>query len=174
MTDTSAATPLDLHDIILPEPVSWMPQTSGWWAVLGLIGLALGWTVYVGVRRHRANRYRRLALVRLVLIEQALADPSSRPTALSELPVLVKQTALAYRRRSEVAGLSGERWLRFLDESYGGRGFMEGPGRLLPGLAYAAPQAERSEDQIGELVQLIRHWIRQHDSSIPKEARVRI
>ncbi|NIM02312.1 MAG: DUF4381 family protein, partial [Acidobacteria bacterium] len=25
----------DLHDIVLPEPVSWMPQTAGWWFVLG-------------------------------------------------------------------------------------------------------------------------------------------
>jgi len=167
-----------LHDIVLPEPVSWMPQTAGWWVVLAIALVALAWATRSAVRRRRANRYRRLALERLDGIEQALGSPSSRGAALTELPVLVKQTALACRPRSEVASLTGEPWLRFLDASYGGNGFTDGPGRLLPVLAYQAPpgrgveeskspRVEHVPEQIPDLLQLIRHWILQHRSSNP-------
>ncbi|MEE8525524.1 MAG: DUF4381 domain-containing protein [Thermoanaerobaculia bacterium] len=164
--DQPQPAPPNLHDIVLPEPVSWMPQTTAWWIVLGLVLAALGWVAYKAVRRWRANRYRRAALTRLDAIEQALADPASRPDALSSLPELVKQTALAFRPRSEVASLSGEPWLRFLDASYGGNSFSEGPGKLLPTLAYKASPVAEAGEETGGLVQLIRRWIRDHDASI--------
>ena len=155
---------LDLYDIVLPEPVSWVPQTPGWWILLGVLVIALSWATYSTVRRRRANRYRRLALERLARIEQDLATPSSRDDAMMALPVLVKQTALAFRPRTHVAALSGDSWLHFLDESYGGSGFSKGPGRLLPKLAYSAPDAMRAlpTDELHALVDLVRRWIRRH------------
>jgi hypothetical protein len=165
---TEAPSPPTLHDIVLPEPVSWMPQTVGWRVLLAVLLVSLVWVSWTAIRRRRANRYRRLALTRLEESERALADPASRAGAISDLPVLVKQTALACRPRSEVASLSGDRWLRFLDESYDGSGFTKGPGRLLPALAYEAPRVEEGEEGIGDLVRLIRHWIRSHDSSTPR------
>ena len=179
MNPTPAAPP-NLHDIVLPEPVSWMPQTVGWWVLLGIVLLALGWASHRAVRRRRADRYRRLALARLAEIEQALAEPASRSGDSSALPELVKQTALGFRPRSEVAALSGDPWLRFLDASYGGNGFTAGPGQLLPTLAYGAPPVEgsKSREEIAQLVGLIRHWIRKHDSSAPstppQEAHARV
>lgn len=173
MTPTPAALP-DLHDIVLPEPVSLLPQTPGWWVLLGLVLLVLAWATHRAARRRHANRYRRLALARLEGIEQSLADPAVAPEDLSALPRLVKQTALACRPRSEVAALSGEPWLRFLDRSYGGTGFTEGPGRLLLSLAYSRPEATdaaRSE-QLGSLVRLIRRWIRRHHAGSEADVRV--
>ncbi len=140
---------VDLHDIVLPEPVSRMPQTSAWWVLLGLLLVVLGCAVYVFVRRWRANRYRRQALARLDDLEDAVA-----------IPVLVKQTALAAWPRSEIASLSGDPWLRFLDASYGGNGFTEGPGRLLPTLAYEARALDPEEQRA--LVGVVRDWIRGH------------
>lgn len=154
----------DLQDIVLPDPVSWAPQTVGWWILLGILVLLGAWWARGVLRRRRANLYRKQALARLQEIEDALAIPASRSRALTALPVLVKQTFLACRRRAEVAALSGEPWLRLLDESYGGDGFTRGPGRLLPELAYSAPAATatlRSED-LEALVHLVRQWIRGH------------
>jgi Flp pilus assembly protein TadB len=170
--------PPSLHDIVLPEPVSWMPQTIGWWVVLGLLLVVVAWAAWAAVRRRRANRYRRLALARLEAIERALAAPASRAGALAELAVLVKETALACRPRAEVAALSGEPWLRFLDASYGGTGFTEGPGRLLPVLAYQAwpsrgveestsRRVEEVTEQIPELLRLVHHWILRHNPQTP-------
>jgi hypothetical protein len=153
-----------LHEIVLPDPVSWMPQTAGWYAVLGLIVVLAGWWVYGRFRRFRKNRYRRFALAELGVIERDLQQPEKRARALAEIPVLVKRTALAAFSRSEVAGLSGEEWLAFLDKTVGGKVFTEKEGRLLPELAYApGPRISKLPDEmIGQLIQLIHLWIRTH------------
>jgi hypothetical protein len=158
------ATVQGLHDIVLPDPVSWAPQTPGWWVFLGLLVVALAWATVAAVRRRRTNRYRRLALARLARIETELADPASRAEAATALPILVKQTALAFRPRSEVAALSGSSWLRFLDDSYGGSGFTEGPGRLLSTLAYSTPATTNTlpTAELEALAGLVRQWIRRH------------
>lgn len=150
-----------MHDIVLPEAVSWMPQTAGWWILAALV-LAIGLRVaLVARRRHRENRYRRLALAELDRIEAALGTPGERAVALGALPALVKRTALAVWPRETVASLSGAAWLRFLDESYGGSDFTKGPGRSLPALAYARDESMSSEET-RKLTVLVRDWIRRH------------
>jgi hypothetical protein len=154
----------NLHDIVLPDPAAWTPHTIGWWILLVLIVL-LGAGLAITVRRHRrANRYRRQALIELGRIETALADPGARSQALGELPVLVKRTALAGYPRETVASLTGEPWLRFLDESYGGNGFTTGPGRVLASIAYATDEKSSAlaGDTLRELTALLHQWIRRH------------
>ncbi len=153
-----------LHEIVLPEPVSSMPQTTGWYVVFGLILVVVGYWVYGRLRRFRANRYRRLALAELSVIEGELEQPENRSKALSEIPVLLKRAALSAFPRSEVASLSGERWLAFLDKTMGGKDFTEGEGRCLPELSYApATRISKIPDEtIGNLLQLTRRWIKLH------------
>lgn len=138
----------NLNDIIAPEPVSLLPQTAGW-IVLGFVLIAslTAWVV-LARRRYRRNTYRREAL------ELLDATP---PQAL---PALVKRVAIAARPRTEVAALTGDSWLDFLDRSYGGDGFSNGPGRALATLSFApaAPDA-RVPDELHDLVAL---WIRKH------------
>jgi cbb3-type cytochrome oxidase subunit 3 len=154
-----------LHEILLPEPVSWTPHTIGWYVVLGLVLIAAGWWVYRRLRRFQKNRYRRLALAELAVIEGELQRPERRAKALSEIPVLLKWTALAAFPRSDVASLSGEQWLTFLDKTMGGKDFTEGDGRLLPELAYAPALgiANLSDGRVGNLLQLTRRWIEGHN-----------
>ena len=155
----------NLHEILLPDPVSWMPQTIGWYAIFGLFLLVSGWWIYGRLRRFQKNRYRRLALAGLAIIEEELQQPERRAKALGEIPVLLKWTALKAFPRSDVAGLSGEKWLAFLDKTMGGKDFTEGVGRLLPELAYApAPGiANLSEEKINSLLRLTRRWIEGHE-----------
>jgi cbb3-type cytochrome oxidase subunit 3 len=158
-----------LHEILLPEPVSWMPQTIGWYVVFGLVLLVVGWWVYRSLRRFQKNRYRRLALAELAVIERELQQPERRGKALAEIPFLLKWTALAAFPRIDVAGLSGERWLAFLDKTMGGKGFTEGVGCLLPELAYglALRIADISDETIYKLLHLVRRWIKMHAAVIP-------
>jgi hypothetical protein len=139
-----------LHDIVLPEAVAYIPQTTAWYALFSCVLALLTWGGIVWVRRERRNRYRKLALHRLRDIEAR--------GALCELPALVKQTALSFAPRDDVASLSGDDWLRFLDETYHGDAFTHGPGRQLPVLAYGRPNT----DEVDELVTLVRQWIRKH------------
>ncbi len=139
-----------LRDIHVPDPISYAPQTVGWWvvfAVLALVALVLGLRAR---RRWKRNAYRRMALARLDAIEAQ--------GSFGELPRLIKRTALDAWPRGEVAPLSGAPWLAFLDRSYGGDGFSNGPGRALPALAYGSgATADPSA-----LITLIRIWIRKH------------
>jgi len=153
-----------LHEIVWPAPVSWMPQTPGWYVVFGIILLVAGWCVYRRLRRFRENRYRRLALEELTVIERELQRPERRAKALAEIPVLLKWTALSAFPRGDVAGLSGTTWLVFLDKTIGGKHFTEGEGRLLTELAYAPAErtAQLSDQSIRGFLQLVRRWIRKH------------
>jgi len=154
-----------LHDVVVPEPVGWMPETVGWLGVLVVVITLSAWGL---VRRHRtkvANRYRVAALEELDAIESALGVPARRVEALSALPVLLKRVALSFAERERVAGLTGEAWLAFLDEAYGGSGFTSGPGRVVSELAYASPHAMDAVEAAGtsDLVVLVSTWIRTHD-----------
>lgn len=155
-----------LHEIVLPMPVTWMPRTAGWYVILGLVLVAAAWWCSIRVRRYMGNRYRRLALEGLSAIERDLARPGKRARALAEIPALLKRTALSAFPRAEVAELSGEGWLVFLDRTMGAKGFTEGEGRVLSELAYApSSRLERLPDQtIAGLLHLARRWIENHAS----------
>ena len=156
-----------LHEIVMPASASWAPQTIGWYVLFGLVLLVAGGWVYRCLRRFRKNRYRRLALEELTVVERELQEPERRAKALAEIPVLLKWTALAAFPRSEVAALTGEQWLAFLDRNLGGKDFKEGPGRFLSELAYAPAEktARFSDESIRNLLQLIRRWTKRHEVS---------
>ncbi len=92
-----------LHDFYKPPAPSWMPQTIGWYVVFGLLLLLAAWLAWRVLANWRHNRYRREALRQL------------KYASVSEIPVLLKRTALAAWKREEVASLSGEPWLEFLN-----------------------------------------------------------
>ena len=80
-----------LKELALPVPVSYAPQTWGWWALLTLLVLSL---LLVSARRYwqwRRDRYRREALARLAELQQRSNDLN----ALRELPELLKRVALS-------------------------------------------------------------------------------
>jgi hypothetical protein len=80
-----------LKEMALPAPVSYAPQTWGWWALLALLIITL---VVTGARRYwqwRRDRYRREALVRLEELQRRSNDLS----ALRELPELLKRVAIS-------------------------------------------------------------------------------
>lgn len=152
-----------LHETTLPAPVSYFPQTIGWWVVAILILALAIWIGYRIARYRRANRYRGIALDRLAELERELTTPE-RAKALATIPQLVKRVTLEAYPRSDVASLSGKAWLEFLNESYGGTGFTDGVGKLLPVLSCVAPSHFEGirEKEMSELTALIRRWIKTH------------
>ena len=80
-----------LKEIPLPAPVSYAPQTWGWWVLLGLLVMTAS---IIAARRYwqwRRDRYRREALLRLAQLQKRSDDLN----ALRELPELLKRTALS-------------------------------------------------------------------------------
>jgi Ca-activated chloride channel family protein len=148
--EAQPVTLLDLLDRLIepsePPLVSMMPQTWGW-VVLALILLAV--CIFVAMRmwrRYRTNAYRRYALKEL---EAARDDPAA-------IAAILRRTALAAYPRSEVAGLAGDDWLRFLDARVSGKDFLEGSGRQVAAAPHRATQSEPA------LYAVAKDWIVRH------------
>ena len=140
---------LDMMEPV-PEPpaISLMPQTPGW-IVLGIIVVGLAfWAARALQARHRERAYRRAALAELAEIGNDSA----------KIATLLRRTALAGFPRDQVAGLVGEDWLNFLDQSYGGKGFSGEQGQVF----LAAPYRQSAPDPA--LGALARDWITLHKS----------
>ena len=58
-----------LRDIHLPADISWWALAPGWWALIIMLGLMVGWAISKAFKRYRANLYRRQALQRPLLID---------------------------------------------------------------------------------------------------------
>lgn len=106
-----------LHDIAVPPPVSWMPQTWGWAALAAILLVALLAWAFLALRRYRRNAYRREALRLLDAVASDIRSPLTRKRGLQGLAEVLKRTALAVWPRERVASLAGPHWNEFLDGS---------------------------------------------------------
>ncbi len=151
--------PLPLRDIHLPPPVSWWPPAPGWWGLLAIAVALVALSLWL---RHRLRRstVRRTALRELAALER---DPALSPSErLQRLSTLLRRAALSIYPRDEVAGLTGDDWLHFLDRAMDTRQFSQGAGRLLleaPYRAFIAADDSAKEGAI--LFALCRQWISQ-------------
>ncbi|SAL42061.1 hypothetical protein AWB71_02178 [Caballeronia peredens] len=159
--DTPAALQ-SLHELPLPAPVSYAPQTIGWIFVALLfvaIALACAWHAW---RRYDKSRYRREALAELARIEAQLNDDATRAAALAQIAPLVKRAALAAAPRERVAALSGAAWLAYLRRTQGA--FDDESGALLYEASYAPGEhlARVTRQQAEHLARAAREWIERH------------
>lgn len=120
----------DLRDWHLPDPVSWWPPAPGWWLLAGLtlVGLWLAFRSWQRWRRQGSST--QAALRQLDELGKTLARDGDRRRFVVGVSQLLRRLALTRYSREQVAGLSGERWLAFLDAT-GGGGFAHGAGRVL-------------------------------------------
>ena len=88
----------------LPEPPSWLPLAWGWWTLIAsvIVGLLIVWLLLYRKKRHLAAKK---TAQRLMASHQKPADAIE----------LVRQAALCYFPREEIAQLTGKEWYEFLD-----------------------------------------------------------
>ncbi len=146
----------DLRDVHMPDPISWWPPAYGWWMIIMLFIVVIGIGVWAAAR-YRQSRFRRLALTRLNQVKQQYAMDANEQLAIIQLSQLVRRYALAMFPRSEVAGLSGQSWLEFLDQVGKAHLFSDGPGQILR----SSPYQSRFGSSLARLFPLIEQWIRQ-------------
>ncbi len=146
---------LPLRDIHLPPPPPWWPPAPGWWALLAIImcvALAAWAWRRRGTRRRGAVDEARAVLARL----RAVATDADVTTLAAELSALLRRVCVSLWPREQVAGLTGEGWLQFLDRAQGGDEFTRGAGRLLIRAPYR-PGATRAE--VHALLEACERWI---------------
>ena len=102
-----------LADVAMPAPISYAPETAGWWVLAALFAFGLALAAIVIARRRQRNQYRRAALEELNDIEARSMDDS----VLRDTAAVVRRTALIAFPRHDVAHLYGTAWREFLTSS---------------------------------------------------------
>lgn len=116
------STGLVLRDIHQPPAPAWWPPAPGWWALaLGIVLLGLALWAW---RRRRARARARIA----ALFDDALAQADTPATRVAAMSSLLRRAAR--RHHAGADRIEGEAWLALLDGPRG-RGFADGPGRVL-------------------------------------------
>jgi hypothetical protein len=144
-----------LRDIHYPPHIPFWPLAPGWYVVIVLVLIIMGLVSYFCYRSWVKHRLKRIVLQRIQELE--LQDEVKIHIA-AELSVLLKRAALASYPRSLVAGLFGEDWLKFLDQTAATTQFTQGSGRLL--IVY--PYQPEHEHIPSDLFHLIKEWVKKN------------
>jgi hypothetical protein len=107
----------NLHDIHLPKPIGWWPLANGWYLLLALITTSFIIGGMCWYRYHCYQRPKRHALQLLKQYEQQYQHDNDSISASAMVSELLKRVALVYFPRFEVAYLTDDAWLNFLNNT---------------------------------------------------------
>ncbi len=155
---------IPLKDIHLPAAVSWWPIASGWWLLILLSCTALLiWYFRSTIRAWFAPSVGTIALKQLDAI--STNNHLSSQQKVQRISQLLRQSAISVRDRDQVAGLSGDQWLEFLDGENPQRPFSKGEGRVL----IDAPYRPEGAVNIDALIELTRDWLKHNKGYQPNQ-----
>lgn len=149
-------TQIPIRDLHLPEAIGWWPLAPGWWIVIGLLVFALLVAMRKVLIAHRRSAARRFALRQLQEYTRAYTQHGNAIELGAQLSELVRRTMLAYAPRKEVAGLTGDEWLAWLDADFDGPLFSQGDGRPLVEWPYRSPGFQADRSDVGAFVDAVR------------------
>jgi hypothetical protein len=147
---------IPLRGLHLPESVGWWPLAPGWWLLIAMGVLAAGILIRIWLRRRAHAAARRKALRQLEASRSAYADHGNPVTLGAEVSELLRRTMLAYAPRAEVAGLTGDEWLAWLDRDLDEPRFRHGAGRSLLDLPYRNPDSVAENLDIDGMLAAVR------------------
>ena len=145
---------LPLNDIHLPEAVSWWPLAIGWWVLMVVVVVTLvgGYWLYKRLTRKTATKQAKAIL--LTIRQNASNDVLQ---TIKELSACLRRVSISVDSREKTAGLVGDAWLSYLDESMEGAPFKKGIGRLLVDAPYQPLIVE--EVKVDALIILCETWV---------------
>ncbi|MCB1647472.1 MAG: DUF4381 domain-containing protein [Pseudomonadales bacterium] len=171
MASSPVPTPQDgepipkLRDLHLPTDIDSWPPAIGWWLLAAVaIGVA-GFLLWKLWQYWRANSYRREGRKALLALKASHSETGDIQAWLLAFNDLLKRVALTGYSREQVASLSGEAWVAFLDRTMGSHEFSMGAGQVLIDGSY---KAEVSAD-VEALHQLGLQWISKHRKRLPEQ-----
>lgn len=143
----------DFNEVVSPPAIDWLPQTPGWYVVGAVLIAWVSQRLWFQLKNWYRNRYRREARERLC----QLGDSS---TGAAEINGLLKLTALAAFSRQQVASLSGDDWVRFLNAQCEQPSFNEDQCQILALGVYQEQTLEQTTAK--QLIASSLDWVEQH------------
>ena len=145
-----------LRDIHLPMPVAWWPLAPGWYVVLALLLILLLGCGYAYFRKYKRRCWQRSIFAELARIQSHYQQTVDGRKSIAALSVFLRRAALLKYPRQQIAGLHGQAWLEFLNETTATTVFTVGPGKLL----LTAPYQAQVEENLTELLQIVAQWLK--------------
>lgn len=146
---------IPLRDLHLPEMTGWWPPAPGWWFVIALAVCGLAYLAWRAFCRFQRNAARRRALSQLRYLKAEYSWTGDAISLCLRLSKLLRRAMLAYAPRDEVAGLTGEHWLAWLDRGMESRAFTDGPGRNIERLPYQKPDLDVADTDIDGMIEAV-------------------
>ena len=151
---------IPLRGLHLPETVGWWPLAPGWWLLIVVLIAAAVFLIRAWLQRRAHAAARRKALRQLEESRSAYAYHGNPVTLGAEVSELLRRAMLAYAPRAEVAGLTGDAWLAWLDRDLDKPRVREGAGRSLLELPYRNPETVAADVDIDGMLAAVRERLR--------------
>ena len=148
-----------LKELPLPDAPDLFPLAPGWYVVMFVALLALVYLTWRAWDRYRQNQYRRDAVT-------ALNDVRNNRARTSEISFILRRTALLAFPRRQVAGLRGQDWVGWLNDTAGRELFAETDGDLLDQLTYSSNTQGLDDAAVDRLLKASSDWARQHHAGV--------
>ena len=148
---------LKLKDIHLPESPGYWPLAPGWWILLVLILLVGILLIRLLLRQARQRKYKQKILDQYIALENKLLEKPDNQ-AITDINIFMRQLAISKYPRTDIASLTGSKWLQFLDQSGKTQKFTQGMGQVLIAAPYQS--GELNGFSSAEFTPLIRQWIK--------------
>lgn len=143
-----------LKDIHLPFAIHAWPIAPGWVMLYIAIAILMSYAVYLWHQRKKRRYTVNYALKQLKQLQELTQNNPDNINIAAEISILIRRTALSYFQRDVIAGLSGQAWLKFLNESGCTNQFTQA-GQLL----IDAPYQKHNSIDIAPLFALTQNWL---------------
>lgn len=151
-----------LRDIHLPDAISWWPPAIGWWILLALIIAAFIFIpkLYRRITYMPLNKVADITFQELVSKHKETNDDSIFVIKTSQF---LRQTAMSYCGREDIAQLTGEKWIQALNDVTEQEHFTDDVKQCLLNGPYQKDIRIDSE----KLIRTVQNWL----SCLPKQAK---
>lgn len=149
-----------LHDIEGLDSISSWPLAVGWWVLIAfVICLTCAIASFFIYRQKRKLGWEKDMIDRLAALKENLSEATAKET-LIVVSEYLRRIAIQRFSRQECAGLVGEDWIKWLGEKDPKSFDWQKRGKLLMDQPYAPGKGNLSVDQVHELIQAVRNWVR--------------
>ncbi len=152
---------LDLRDIHLPEPISWWPIAPGWWMLIASLFLIIA-VIFILRKIYLGKQLKRDITAELENIKQQFQKTQNKSQLAKSLSILLRRASISYYPETNIAGLTGEHWLAYLDKTNvklsEKNSFKSNAGKILLSAPYL-PDNTKLDFDAQSLIDLCESWL---------------